>query len=178
MKKINQEEQLVQFSKDCADYFERWNDLYENGGQDPFWEDGVNLNLTRNHILYAQKEMMRICGEIGYFMPEICTKEPPPVVDDRYMAKKDFILATARKVLADFQQNADYLALAAMNDKLTDEQKTKISYRTVVAYVSNLEQAIANEDYLLMRRYLYNTRYYDSIQECLERARKISGNAA
>ena len=57
MKKRNQEEQLVQFSKDCADYFERWNDLYENGGQDPFWEDGVNLNLTRNHILYAQKEM-------------------------------------------------------------------------------------------------------------------------
>ena len=178
MKTIKQEEQLLQLSKECANYFERWNDLYENGGQDPFWEDGVNLNLTRNHILYTQNEMKRICGEIGYFMPEICTKEPPPVVDNKYIARKDFIFATARKVLAELQQNTDYLALAEINDKLTDEQKKKISYRTVVAYVSNLEQAIANEDYILMRRYLYTTRYNDSIKECLERARKIIGNAA
>lgn len=32
--------------------YERWNDIAVNGCSDPFWTDGVNMNLVRNHILY------------------------------------------------------------------------------------------------------------------------------
>ncbi len=29
----------------------RWHDIYEHGCSDPFWPDGVNLDLKRNHII-------------------------------------------------------------------------------------------------------------------------------
>ena len=28
-----------------------WEHINENGCNDPFWTDGCNMNLTRNHIL-------------------------------------------------------------------------------------------------------------------------------
>lgn len=28
-----------------------WNHINENGCNDPFWPDGCNMNLTRNHII-------------------------------------------------------------------------------------------------------------------------------
>jgi hypothetical protein len=31
---------------------DRWNEIRRNGCNDPFWPDGVNLNLKRNHIIY------------------------------------------------------------------------------------------------------------------------------
>lgn len=32
--------------------FARWDQIHEHGCQDPSWEDGVNINLVRNHIIY------------------------------------------------------------------------------------------------------------------------------
>ena len=40
--------------------YERWDLLYKNGGSDPFWCDGTNLNLVRNHILYYREQ----CEEV------------------------------------------------------------------------------------------------------------------
>lgn len=174
MKKLTPEEELVHLEKECTKSYERWDDLFHNGGQDPFWEDGVNLNLVRNHIIYAQREMQRICGEIGYFMPEIANRELPPIVDSKYMAKKDAIMTTARKMLAMYQQNSDYVLLLGLRDELTDTQKQTIFYDTVLGYVSTLERAIAKEDYLTMRRYLYNNGYVRSFRNCLDRAKQMS----
>ena len=30
--------------------YERWSRLFCQGGQDPFWTDGNNLQIVRNHI--------------------------------------------------------------------------------------------------------------------------------
>lgn len=32
--------------------YTRWNYIANNGCQDPFWPDGCNMNLIRNHIIY------------------------------------------------------------------------------------------------------------------------------
>lgn len=32
--------------------YTRWNYIANNGCQDPFWEDGFNMNLVRKHIMY------------------------------------------------------------------------------------------------------------------------------
>lgn len=40
------------YIEELAERFDRWDDVYQNGCHDPFWSDGVNLNLIRNHILY------------------------------------------------------------------------------------------------------------------------------
>lgn len=34
-----------------------WNYILENGCNDPFWPDGTNLNLTRNHIISYKREI-------------------------------------------------------------------------------------------------------------------------
>ena len=39
--------------------FERWDILYNYGGNDPMWSDGVNLNLVRNHIIAYKKELKK-----------------------------------------------------------------------------------------------------------------------
>ena len=33
-----------------------WDHLKEYGGSDPFWPDGVSMNLVRNHIIYVKAE--------------------------------------------------------------------------------------------------------------------------
>jgi hypothetical protein len=32
--------------------FARWDEINEHGCTDPFWADGINMNLVRNHIIY------------------------------------------------------------------------------------------------------------------------------
>lgn len=66
--------------------YERWDLLYKNGGSDPFWCDGTNLNLVRNHILYYREQCEEVLEPKDY--PEAYHKELPPVVPDDYMAKK------------------------------------------------------------------------------------------
>lgn len=37
-----------------------WHDLRANGCNDPFWPDGVNLNLVRNHIIYGLRQIAEL----------------------------------------------------------------------------------------------------------------------
>ena len=37
--------------------YAQWESLYKQGGSDPFYPDGVNLNLVRNHILYFKRQI-------------------------------------------------------------------------------------------------------------------------
>ena len=55
MAKKNQENPLEELEKAYA----QWQRLYENGGSDPFWPDGVNLNLVRNHIIYYKGQIRK-----------------------------------------------------------------------------------------------------------------------
>ena len=38
--------------KELRGSYECWNHILQNGAGDPFWEDGANMNLVRNHIIY------------------------------------------------------------------------------------------------------------------------------
>ena len=53
--------------------YERWDLLYKNGGSDPFWCDGTNLNLVRNHILYYREQCEEVLEPKDY--PEAYHKE-------------------------------------------------------------------------------------------------------
>lgn len=52
----SRKEQLAEVIRESH---EQWKRLRENGCNDPFWTDGVNLNLVRNHIIYGR----RLCEE-------------------------------------------------------------------------------------------------------------------
>ena len=74
-----------------------WHDLMANGCNDPFWPDGVNLNLVRNHIIYGLRQIAELsASERQLSMFEISTisandvmqdERIPPKVDDNYMVK-------------------------------------------------------------------------------------------
>ena len=64
LKKPGLEELVRELEKDYA----RWEQVYMAGSKDPFWPDGVNANLCRDHISAAKDEYgncirMRKCRE-------------------------------------------------------------------------------------------------------------------
>ena len=63
-----------------------WKDINQNGCSDPFWPDGCNMNLTRNHIIYYQRQLREICTENRLALPEEYYLAVPPEVDANYMA--------------------------------------------------------------------------------------------
>lgn len=65
---------------------EHWKAINQNGCNDPFWSDGCNMNLTRNHIIYDQKQIRKICEENQIPLPEEYYFSVPPEVDNQYMA--------------------------------------------------------------------------------------------
>ena len=82
----------------CQESYDSWKCIYNGGGSDPFWADGVNLNLVRNHIIYYKRQMQEISEEYGCFLPEVYYREVPPKVESDYMAETDKILEDALKV--------------------------------------------------------------------------------
>ena len=74
-----------------------WYDLMANGCNDPFWPDGVNLNLVRNHIIYGLRQIAKLsASERQLSMFEISTigtidvmqdEHIPPKVDENLMVK-------------------------------------------------------------------------------------------
>lgn len=65
---------------------EHWKHINQYGCNDPYWPDGCNMNLTRNHVIYAKNEISRLCGEKGITLPEEYYLPTPPEVDKNYMA--------------------------------------------------------------------------------------------
>ncbi len=85
-KKKTPEQEIQELCKDIRREIERWINLNEHGGQDPFYADGTNMNLTRNHIIYDKRQIMELCAEHGISLPEEMYLPIPPKVDEYYMA--------------------------------------------------------------------------------------------
>ena len=77
-----------------------WHNLRANGCNDPFWPDGVNLNLVRNHIIYGLQQIAELsASERQLSMFEVCTngvndvmldERIPPKVDENLMVKDQY----------------------------------------------------------------------------------------
>ena len=80
-------------AEEMADSFQRWESLMEHGGSDPFYADGTNMNLVRNHIMYYKSRMVDEYGADYEKYPEVFYRELPPEVDDSYMARAGEIKA-------------------------------------------------------------------------------------
>ena len=157
----------------CQESYDSWKCIYNGGGSDPFWADGVNLNLVRNHIIYYKRQMQEISEEYGCFLPEVYYREVPPKVESDYMAETDKILEDALKVKEIFRENADYQKLLSYADKLTDEQEKAVCYDTVMNYAKCLERAVDSKNFIDMRRYSNYTAYLKAFTDCLAKIEKL-----
>lgn len=78
-----------------------WNYILENGCNDPFWPDGTNMNLTRNHIISYKLEIAKYCEATGSELPPEYYLPTPPEVDNDYLAIKKGKRADSLRVWVD-----------------------------------------------------------------------------
>lgn len=91
---------LQDIQKDLESEIARWRYLFAHGCSDPFWADGTNLNLVRNHIIHDiylireklsdQHERQKTEEQMSLFgsesdAEEIVIPEIPPILPETYM---------------------------------------------------------------------------------------------
>lgn len=172
-KKRNPLNELKQAIARHNESYERWQHLFTNGGQDPFYSDGGNMELVRNHIIDYKRQIKEYCEELNQELPSEYYKELPPEVDNDYMARADEIRENARKSLEVYKRDKNYLELLRIVGTLNKRQAENISIHNVIGYVTGLEQYIQQDDLVAMRRHEHPERYIDSFRECRERAKAL-----
>ena len=68
------------------DEYIRWKRIFNEGCNDPSWEDGVNINLTRNHILYTKGEIQRHLKDNFIAYPDCFFYPEPTQLPNNFMA--------------------------------------------------------------------------------------------
>lgn len=77
---------IEELCRNICDEIRHWKDVNKNGCNDPFWTDGINMNLTRKHILYFKEQLKDICQKESCDLPAEYYYSTPPKVDSNYMA--------------------------------------------------------------------------------------------
>lgn len=142
-KQMSRKEQLAEVIRESH---EQWKRLWKNGGNDPFWTDGVNLNLVRNHIIYGR----RLCEEElqkGDY-PEEYYLPLPEEVSLNYMVKGDEIRRMAYERMQNIKKNSDYIRLFGKSEKSQKEAN-------IIRYISGYSQSILEDDLVAMRRFIH-----------------------
>ena len=86
MKKKTPEQELKELCKEIRSEIDHWENINQYGCSDPFYADGTNMNLTRNHIIYEKHRILEICERHGLTTPEVMYLPTPPKVSEYYMA--------------------------------------------------------------------------------------------
>ncbi|WP_290095440.1 hypothetical protein [Bacteroides acidifaciens] len=85
-KKKTVEQELAEYKKDIVSQIKEWEDINENGCNDPCWQDGMNMNLVRHHVIYDKVKIAEICEENNLPLPSEYFLPTPPSVENSYMA--------------------------------------------------------------------------------------------
>ena len=165
MKKAKQED----YGQSLQDSYDRWAHIYEHGGSDPFWEDGVNLSLVRNHILYYRGKIEETMLPDNY--PAAYYKELPPEVDRNYMARADEIRAAAKAALARYTADPDYQYILRHYDDFTEKTREKLHIDNVISCVTGLKHFIQEDRLVDMRRH-ERGGYLEAFKSCADRMRE------
>lgn len=154
--------------------FERWEYLKEHGGSDPFYADGANMNLVRNHILYYKGRMVEEYGADYGKYPEVFYREVPPEVREDYMARAGEIKDGAAQAMEAYISDPNFFYLLANKDMLTEKEAKQICLHSVLGYASGLAKAIKNGDLITMRRHAGRPEsYLESFARCATQMMKL-----
>lgn len=152
--------------------FNRWEYLKIHGGQDPFWSDGCNMDLVRNHIFSYKRQIKELCEEKGLELPELYYRETPPEVDRNYMARPDEIRKNANRALREYRASKDYQYLTKTVIRLNKKQIEETSIKIVIGYCKGLEKFIKDDDLVAMRRHERWERYIQGFYDCRKRVER------
>ncbi len=167
---MSKRNRATDYAAELEKEYAQWDEVFTNGGSDPFWTDGVNLFLIRSHILFY-KEQLEKQGDSLFGVPDIYYRATPPEVDCNYMARSDEIRENARKAMKiiDADENLKFVREQAPN--LSEAQYKQFCIAAVINYAENLRRAIAENDLIIMRRYEHPDSYLESFESAAERIR-------
>lgn len=157
----------IDYAAELQKDHERWVYLYEHGGSDPFWSDGCNLDLVRNHIINDRRRIEENMSPEDY--PEIYYKEIPPEVDRDYMARPDEIRAAAKVSLARYKADPNYQYILRHQDDFSPKTKDKLHIDAVIGYATGLEHFIQTDSLVDMRRHERAETYLKAFEDCARR---------
>ena len=107
--KLPYDQQVSDLNRFIAEDRAHWEDICLNGCSDPFWEDGFNMNLVRNHIigwvrkLHDLKNAERQLTMFDFVVADGLTADVmsdtriPPEMPNTYMAKDRPMAKNCRK---------------------------------------------------------------------------------
>lgn len=163
----------VNWEQNLKEDFSRWEHLIQYGGSDPFWSDGVNLNLVRNHIIHDKRELEKITSSKEEF-PEIYYRETPPEADENYYVHSGRIRDEAIKILDQYLNHDDVQFLITVLPEITKEEDKVSSIKNVVGYVTGLAISIKEGNLSAMRRHVLGYEgYMESFVSCAQKIREI-----
>lgn len=150
----------------------RYEELKTHGGADPFWPDGVNMNLCRNHVLYLRKRIEMELEPADY--PEEYYLEIPEKVDGDYMANPDGIRREAKAALEVLKENQDFQYLRGKLSPDLDKEASQCM--KPVRYVLGMEDAIRRNDLVVMRRCRDPEYYVKYLRDSRKKLDEILGS--
>lgn len=161
--------------------YARWDELFTKGGSDPFWSDGVSLNMVRDRIIACKAQLAKQENTL-FGLPEVYYRETPPEVDPNYMARPDEIRENARKAIEIIDADENLKFVREQFPSLSEQQRKQYCLPAIINYAENLRRAIAEDDLIIMRRYAHPEHYLESFESAAikirdpESARRINDN--
>lgn len=159
----------VDFAAALENSFARWDFIHEHGCSDPFWADGVNMNLVRNHIMYYKQQLSE--EATLFLLPKAYYREVPPEVDNNYMARPDEIRQNAARSMQIIDADENLKFVQQQSVHLTEKQLKQLCIPAILGYAENLRRAISEDDLLTMRRYENPNGYLESFQSAAQKLR-------
>lgn len=159
----------VDFAAALENSFARWDFIHEHGCSDPFWADGVNMNLVRNHIMYYKQQLSE--EATLFLLPKAYYREVPPEVDNNYMARPDEIRQNAARSMQIIDADENLKFVQQQSVHLTEKQLKQLCIPAIPGYAENLRRAISEDDLLTMRRYENPNGYLESFQSAAQKLR-------
>jgi len=163
------------------DDYALWDELFTQGGYDPSWADGMNLNLVRNQIIYDKEQLAKQENSL-FGLPDVYYRETPPEVDNDYMARPDEIRENARKAMEIIDADENLKFVREQFPSLSEQQRKQYCLPAIINYAENLRRAISADDLIIMRRYEHLDSYLESFESAAikirdpESTRRINGN--
>ncbi len=159
----------VDYAAALENSFARWDFIHEHGCSDPFWADGVNMNLVRNHIMYYKQKLSE--EATLFLLPEAYYREVPPEVDNNFMARPDEIRQNAARSMQIIDADENLKFVQQQSVHLTEKQLKQLCIPAILGYAENLRRAISEDDLLTMRRYENPNGYLESFQSAAQKLR-------
>ena len=157
--------ELARLASSLTESFARWDFLLQNGGSDPYWPDGFNMNLVRNHIISYKKQIEALMDqeseEISLFSrtyPDVYYRETPDEVSDDYMSKADEIRARANQQIVLYENDPNFRYCLENHDKVFPGGETKATKAAglhihVTAILTRYRYCIEKDNLVDMRCY-------------------------